>query len=124
MEALVIDDSRTMRKILGKILSRVGFSVVHEAGDGVEALETLRRIGPVALALVDWNMPHMNGYDFVRLVRSRRDFDALRLMMVTTETEAERVYAALEAGADEYVMKPFTEEVILGKLEILGLVAT
>lgn len=124
MEALVIDDSKTMRKILGKILSKVGFTVVHEAGDGVEALETLRRIGPVALALVDWNMPHMNGYDFVRLVRSRRDFDALRLMMVTTETEAERVYAALEAGADEYVMKPFTEDVILGKLEILGLATT
>lgn len=121
MEAIVVDDSKAMRMILRRILSKRGFSTVHEAGDGVEALETLKRTGPIALALVDWNMPHMNGYDFVRLVRARRDFDGLRVMMVTTETDIEKVAAALEAGADEYVMKPFSDEVISQKLQLLGL---
>jgi two-component system chemotaxis response regulator CheY len=71
--------------------------------------------------LVDWNMPVMNGYEFVKAVRSFERFDAIPLMMVTTETEMDRVLAALEAGANEYVMKPFTKEMILDKLAILGL---
>ncbi len=120
MRALVVDDSRAMRLILGKILGEMGFEV-FEAGDGREALEVLEEIGMTELMLVDWNMPEMDGYDFVRAVRSNQNYDDSCLMMVTTETEMEQVVKALEAGADEYVMKPFTKEVILEKLDLLGI---
>ncbi len=120
MRALVIDDSKTIRRLLSKMLADVGFDEVYEAANGVEALEILRQIEQPHIALVDWNMPEMDGYTFIRMVRRRDDFKDLRLMMVTTETELGRVTAALDAGADEYVMKPFTREVILEKLHILG----
>lgn len=74
------------------------------------------------LALVDWNMPRMNGLDFVAAVRANKKFDGLRVMMVTTEAEASQVARALEAGANEYVMKPFTSEVLRDKLTIMGFV--
>lgn len=121
MRALLVDDSRAMRRILTGILKSAGFDEVHEAGDGVEALDVLRNIERPDLALVDWNMPQMNGYEFVKVVRMRNDFDDMVIMMVTTETEMERVVQALEAGANEYIMKPFTKEVIQDKLELLGL---
>ncbi len=120
MRALVIDDSRATRSILGRMLRDLGFEVA-EAGDGREALEKLRAASPPDLALVDWNMPVMNGYEFVRAVRADPAFAGVRLLMVTTETELSQVAAALEAGADEYVMKPFTRDVIVGKLDLLGI---
>ena len=119
MRALVIDDSKAMRSILGRMLRGMGFEVV-EAGDGRDALEKLKGAGKVDLALVDWNMPEMNGYEFVQAVRSEHTYDGTLLMMVTTETEMEQVTMALGAGANEYVMKPFTQEVIQEKLQMLG----
>lgn len=119
MNALVIDDSSTMRLILKRFLDKMGFHVV-EAANGREALERLREMGQTDLVLVDWNMPEMNGVDFVRSVRADRSFDDLPLVMVTTNTELEHVAEALEAGANEYVMKPFTMEVIREKLGLLG----
>ncbi len=123
MKALVIDDSRAMRSLLGRILRGAGFEVI-EACDGREGLECLRQqrgVQPFDVALVDWNMPVMGGQEFVIAVRSDRAFRDLRVLMVTTESELAKVQAALEAGADEYAMKPFTEEVILEKLAILGI---
>ena len=120
MRALVIDDSRAIRVILGQILKALKFEV-HNAGHGLEALEKLKETGPVDLVLVDWNMPEMNGYEFVCAVRKDDQYNGMRLMMVTTETEMEKVVKALEAGADEYVMKPFTKEMIVEKLTIMGL---
>ena len=119
MRALVIDDSKAMRTILGGMLKGMGFEVA-EAIHGREALERLQESGPADLALVDWNMPEMNGFEFVQAVRARTDYDAMRLMMVTTETEVTQVMRALEAGANEYVMKPFTKDAIREKLEIMG----
>lgn len=119
VNALVIDDSSTMRLILKRFLAKMGFHVV-EAANGREALERLREMGQTDLVLVDWNMPEMNGVDFVRSVRADRSFDDLPLVMVTTNTELEHVAEALEAGANEYVMKPFTMEVIREKLGLLG----
>jgi len=119
VNALVIDDSSTMRLILKRFLDKMGFHVV-EAANGREALERLREMGQTDLVLVDWNMPEMNGVDFVRSVRADRSFDDLPLVMVTTNTELEHVAEALEAGANEYVMKPFTMEVIREKLGLLG----
>jgi two-component system chemotaxis response regulator CheY len=119
VRALIVDDSRAMRTILGRILRGLGFEVV-EAGDGSEALLRLEEAGGADLALVDWNMPGMNGIDLVRAVRRRAAYDTMRLMMVTAENELESVARALEEGADEYVMKPFTREVIAQKLEMMG----
>ncbi len=117
LRALVIDDSRAMRLIIGKILTELGLEIV-EAGDGREGLERLER-SDFDLVLVDWNMPVMNGLEFIRAVRARRAHDALRLVMVTTETEQEQVLRALDAGANEYVMKPFTREILVAKLSLL-----
>jgi two-component system chemotaxis response regulator CheY len=109
-----------MRVVLRNILSDVGFEV-YEAEHGIEALKVLEEIGVAELALVDWNMPEMDGYDFICAVRANRSYDDMIMMMVTTETEMGQVAKALDAGADEYVMKPFTKEVILEKLGTLGL---
>jgi two-component system chemotaxis response regulator CheY len=84
-------------------------------------MDQLPTLGKVDLALVDWNMPEMDGYEFVRAVRAEHMYDGVLLMMVTTETEMENVVRALAAGANEYVMKPFTQEVILEKLQLFGM---
>jgi two-component system chemotaxis response regulator CheY len=120
MRALVIDDSRAVRAIIGKILREMGLEVL-EAGNGREALEQLRRSPDLELALVDWNMPEMDGLEFIRAVRGQRAYDRLRILMVTTETEGEQVARALSAGANEYLMKPFTREVLTAKLHLLDL---
>jgi two-component system chemotaxis response regulator CheY len=120
VRALVIDDSKPIRSILGKFLRELGFDIT-EAANGKLALDELSRLGPPDLALVDWNMPEMNGLEFVQSVRANHRYDQMPMMMVTTETDMERVSAALEAGANEYVMKPFTKDVILEKLQLLGM---
>jgi two-component system chemotaxis response regulator CheY len=117
MRALVIDDSRTVRVIIGNILKEMGLEVT-EAGNGREALEKMKQ-GEFRLVLVDWNMPEMDGLDFIRAVRSERIYDPVRIFMVTTETESEQVQRALSAGADEYLMKPFGKEVLVAKLNLL-----
>lgn len=119
MRALVIDDSAAVRTILKRILTDCGFEVL-EASHGKEALDRLRDGGKIEIALVDWNMPEMSGFDFIRAVRADHAHDGMRLMMVTTETEIAQVAKALEAGANEYVMKPFTKDMILEKLSLMG----
>jgi two-component system chemotaxis response regulator CheY len=118
MRALVIDDSRAVRIIIGNILRDIGMEVV-EAGNGREALDQLKHHPDVELVLVDWNMPVMNGLEFIQAVRAQRSYDGLRLLMVTTETETDQVLRALNAGANEYVMKPFTKDILLAKLSLL-----
>jgi len=120
MKALIIDDSRAMRSILRGILADLGLEVV-EASDGSEAVGLLEGDPSFDLALVDWNLPEMSGLEVVNRVRSDSRFDQLKLLMVTTETELQRVVQALEAGANEYIMKPFDREMLLEKLVILGL---
>ncbi|MGH9451614.1 MAG: response regulator [Terriglobia bacterium] len=120
MQALVIDDSRTTRMILKQILRQLGFEV-SEAADGKQALNVLTGMGQPDLILVDWDMPVMNGWEFIQAVRARHEFDGLPLMMITAHTDAESVTQALQAGANEFVMKPFNEEVIREKLQLLGI---
>lgn len=120
MKALVVDDSRTTRMIVKKALVQEGFDVL-EAGDGKQALDELLKGERVDLALVDWNMPVMTGYELICEVRAKPQFDGMSIMMVTTETEASQVQRALDAGANEYVMKPFTPDVLREKLLLLGL---
>jgi two-component system chemotaxis response regulator CheY len=120
MQALVIDDSRAMRLILSRMLRELGLDVA-EAPDGLEALALIEGGLSPALMLVDWNMPRMTGIEFVVAVRQPPFSSTARLVMVTTETEVVQVLRALEAGADEYVMKPFTKDSIFEKLQLLGL---
>ncbi len=119
---MVVDDSRAIRMLLCQALSTMGWEVC-EAGHGKQALTVLEADGAgISLILVDWNMPEMNGLDFVKTLRSDSRYASVKLMMVTTETQVEQMMVALEAGANEYVMKPFTREIIEDKLRILGLV--
>jgi two-component system chemotaxis response regulator CheY len=119
MHALVIDDSRAVRMLIGAALRDQGFDVV-EAGHGQEGLERLQHNPETSLVLVDWNMPVMDGLEFIQAVRKEPKWNAVRIVMVTTETESEQVQRALGAGANEYVMKPFTPEVLVAKLALLG----
>lgn len=103
--------------ILSRALRELGFQV-WEAGDGETALESLERIFPIDLAMVDWNMPGMDGLELLKKLRSSPAYGELKIVMVTTESEAEQMSAALEAGANEYVMKPFTIEILIDKLRL------
>lgn len=120
IQVLVIDDSRTMRLILGRMLRDLGLDV-KEASNGRDALEQLDAGLSPSVILVDWNMPEMTGIEFVEAVRLPPYESTAKLVMVTTETELPQVRRALESGADEYVMKPFTSDAIIEKLQLLGL---
>ncbi len=120
MRALVIDDSRAARSILRRLLEMLEFEVL-EASDGRAALQVLEEEGHVDLALVDWNMPGMDGHEFVCAVRADSDRQDLTLLMVTAENELSQVSRALEAGVNEYLMKPFDLQTLSTKLELLGM---
>jgi two-component system chemotaxis response regulator CheY len=119
--AMVIDDSRAMRGILRQILVPLGFEI-REAANGREALDLIwnDNLQP-DVALVDWNMPVMNGLEFVVAARKQKHLRQMTLMMVTTESEHSQIVRALAAGAHEYVIKPFTPEAITEKLAYMGL---
>jgi two-component system chemotaxis response regulator CheY len=119
MHALVVDDARAVRRVLRRSLEEIGIEV-SEAADGVEALETLGADTEINLAIVDWNMPRMSGIEFVRRLRALSDHQECRVLMVTTEAMEEQVLEALSAGADEYLMKPFTREAFYEKLALVG----
>jgi two-component system chemotaxis response regulator CheY len=119
MHALVIDDSRVLRRLVGDMLRSFGFDVA-EAVNGSEGLDALERGPTPDVVLVDWNMPVMNGLEFIQSVRADQRYQGLPLMMVTSETELGHMQEALAAGANEYVMKPFGKEIIAEKLQLLG----
>jgi two-component system chemotaxis response regulator CheY len=120
-KALVVDDSKTIRMILGRTLRELGYEVC-EAANGIEALKVMEAEKPaVNLVLADWNMPEMNGLELLKQLRLNPDLASLKVIMVTTETEVDHMVSALEAGANEYVMKPFTKEILMEKLELVGI---
>ena len=121
MRALIIDDSKALRAIVAKLVKGLGFEVL-EAGNGREGLEQLKSKGAVELSLVDWNMPDMNGIEFIQAVRAQDEYNAMKVMVITTQTEIDHITKALESGANEYLMKPFTRDALLGKLQMLGIV--
>jgi two-component system chemotaxis response regulator CheY len=119
-KALVVDDSRAVRMILAKILKELGYEV-SEAANGREALEVMEgEKAVVKLVLADWNMPEVNGLELLKRLRQMPELSSLVVVMVTTETELTQMAAALEAGANEYVMKPFTKEILVEKLRLAG----
>jgi two-component system chemotaxis response regulator CheY len=118
VKAIVIDDSKTIRMMLKKFLLAQGFETLYEAGDGKEALDKLREIGPVDLALVDWNMPVMDGRDFVLNLRQSESLGKIPVLMVTTESG--QVAAAKQAGVNEFIGKPFNNDALRQKLDLMG----
>ena len=120
MRALVVDDSRSMRTIILKQLKELGFEV-YEAENGQQAMSRLHEVKNIHLVLLDWNMPEMDGLEVLSLIRGEPAYKEVRVMMVTTESEMSRVATALEAGASEYLMKPFDREALLEKLILLGM---
>jgi two-component system chemotaxis response regulator CheY len=118
---LVVDDSRAIRTILSKTLRELGFEV-REAANGQEALQVIQaEKSAVKLILLDSNMPEMDGLELLKRLRKNPEFSSLVIVMVSAETEMDHIAEALEAGANEYVMKPFTKDIIIGKLQLAGI---
>lgn len=122
MKAVIVDDSKAVRILIGRIFKDLGYEIL-EAGNGQEALDVLASAGKVDIAVVDWNMPVMDGLEFVTAVRRLRVRDAMRILMVTTESAPEQVATAMRAGASEYLAKPFTRDSVRAKLDRIGLKA-
>jgi two-component system chemotaxis response regulator CheY len=123
MRALVIEDSSTIRIILCRYLQKMNIEVT-EAVDGQVGLVRLKAMSPPDVILVDWNMPVMNGVDFVREVRRLRVYDLIPIIMITTNSEGVYLSTALEAGASEYIQKPCTYDVLREKLDQMGILTT
>lgn len=117
---LIVDDSRIVRRVVRRIIESHGFSI-EEAENGKQALDIVKS-KPVTLILLDWNMPVMDGLEFMQHLRADSAITQPKVIFCTTENEFAKISTAISAGADEYVMKPFDETIILGKLEQLGLV--
>jgi two-component system chemotaxis response regulator CheY len=121
MRALIVDDSRPIRRIEGDILKELGFETA-DACHGKEALERLQSGDLPDVVLIDWNMPEMDGLELIKALRNDGRYSGLVLLMVTTETEVSQMLRALSAGADEYLMKPFTKGALADKLRMVGVV--
>lgn len=119
MQALIVDDSRAMRRILRKIIEPLALQI-SEAENGVEGLQRLSEHPETKLVFVDWNMPVMNGIDFVRALRSNPLNIQTKVFMVTSENTLAAIILALKAGVDEFIMKPFTSDILLDKLRLIG----
>jgi len=115
VKTLVVDDSPTMRRILANSLQRIGISDCVHAEDGVDALAKFD--STIELVISDWNMPRMSGIDFVRQLRARPDGMTVPVLMVTTRGVSEDVVAAMQAGANQYIVKPFTPQVLKEKID-------
>jgi two-component system chemotaxis response regulator CheY len=117
-KALVVDDSKAIIKIVRKYLEELGFEVL-EAENGKEALEVLKEHPDISLILLDWHMPIMNGYEFLKTLRANPQYQEIKVMMVTTENQQKSVIDAIMAGANEYLMKPFDKEMLETKIRYL-----
>jgi len=117
---LVIDDSSVIRKVARRILEGFGFAIV-EAADGRQALESCTKEMPDAI-LLDWNMPVMDGYEFLRALRAMPHGDKPKVVFCTTENDLAHIARAMHAGADEYIMKPFDKEIVEAKFQEVGLI--
>ncbi len=115
MKFLVVDDSATMRRIVVNSLKRIGFEDCVEASDGAEALEVFD--ASIECVITDWNMPNMGGLDFVRALRARDDGKKVPILMVTTRSVREDIVQAAQAGVNNYVVKPFTPQVLKEKID-------
>jgi two-component system chemotaxis response regulator CheY len=117
---LIVDDSSVIRKVARRILEGLEFQIV-EAENGEDAIETCQRDLPDAI-LLDWNMPKMDGYEFLRLLRRLPGGDKPKVVFCTTENDVAHIARALHAGANEYIMKPFDRDIVEAKFQEVGLI--
>jgi two-component system chemotaxis response regulator CheY len=117
MKFLVVDDSATMRRIVINALQRIGFHDTVEAGDGQEAL--LKFDSSVKFVITDWNMPHMSGTELTKVLRARPDGAAVPILMITARSVREDILTAMEAGVNNYIVKPFTPQTLKEKIDAL-----
>ena len=119
-KVLVVDDSSTIRRIVKNTLERIGYSDVVEAENGIDALTKLKD-GSIELVMTDWNMPEMDGITLVKSIRASDKFGAVPIIMVTTEAEKNEVMEAMQLGVNDYVIKPFTPDILKEKIQkIMG----
>jgi len=116
LKLLVVDDSSTMRRIIKNTLARLGYKDVLEGADGLQGWDALDANPDVEMLITDWNMPEMNGLELVKKVRADERFVDLPIIMVTTEGGKAEVITALKAGVNNYIVKPFTPQVLKEKL--------
>lgn len=116
MKILVVDDFSTMRRIVKNVLKQLGYENIEEAEDGVQALSKLKA-GKFDFMVTDWNMPNMEGIDLLKNLRADPELKNLPVLMVTAEAEKEKVVEAIKAGVNNYVVKPFTAEVLKEKMD-------
>lgn len=116
MKILVVDDFQTMRRIIRNYLRQLGFNNVEEAEDGDVALAKLQEAS-FDFVITDWNMPKMTGIDLLKEIRSQNDFRNIPVLIITAEAEKENVVQAAQAGVNDYIVKPFTPEVLQAKIE-------
>lgn len=119
LKLLVVDDSSTMRRIIKNTLQRLGYDDILEAEHGLQAWEIMDSVDGIKILITDWNMPEMNGLDLVKKVRGDNRFVDIPIIMVTTEGGKAEVITALKAGVNNYIVKPFTPQVLKEKLEIV-----
>ncbi len=117
MKILVVDDSSTMRRIIKNTLIRIGHKDVLEAEDGAKGWEVMQNTPDLDILITDWNMPEMNGLELVKKVRAEAKYEDMPIIMVTTEGGKAEVITALKAGVNNYIVKPFTPQVLQEKLE-------
>jgi two-component system chemotaxis response regulator CheY len=122
MKALTVDDSKLIRKLVADCLVALGFEV-GEASNGEEALLYLLQQGTPDLIVLDWNMPHMGGLEFLTRMRKLDRFKGIKVIMLTARNEMSAVQMAMNAGADEYLMKPFSPEFLESKIRMVGLLS-
>ncbi|RJQ22042.1 MAG: chemotaxis protein CheY [Nitrospiraceae bacterium] len=116
MKILVVDDFSTMRRIVKNLLRQIGYADIEEAEDGAQAYSKLKN-GGFSFVVSDWNMPNMDGLDLLKKVRSDPELKDLPILMVTAEAEKEKVITAIQAGVNNYIVKPFTGEVLKDKMD-------
>jgi two-component system chemotaxis response regulator CheY len=116
MKILVVDDFSTMRRIVKNLLKQLGFIHIEEAEDGAQAYTKLKT-GGYGFVVSDWNMPNLDGLGLVKKVRQDDELKDLPILMVTAEAEKEKVVAAIQAGVNNYIVKPFTGEVLKEKMD-------
>jgi|SRR6185369_340085 len=116
MKFLVVDDFETMRRVVRNLLKELGYTNVHEAKDGAEALEKLRSGGDFEFVISDWNMPTMDGMSMLKTIRADAALSKLPVLMVTAEATKDNIITAAQAGASGYVVKPFTAATLQEKL--------
>ncbi len=114
MKVIVVDDSSTMRRIIKNTLTRLGYTDIIEAEHGLDALT---KLDGVQMIFTDWNMPEMDGLTFVKSVRSSDSYKSIPIIMVTTEAAKEDIVEAIQSGVNNYVVKPFTPDILKSKIE-------